>query len=159
MDQSRFDSVARAFAVPIDRRRAAAMLITGLLALTGRMIPDSAMAGGKKETGARCRRHEQCASGLCAADSGTCVAQCANPGESCGDGGFCQPSGEIGSVLACVLAPADLNCHEFTPCTWNDPPRGQQELLSCPGQPGYVCIVTGFCRGPEEVCLPVISPS
>lgn len=159
MDQSRFDSLARAMAEPVSRRRGVLLLIGGFLSLTGRIGPESALAGANKETGARCRRHEQCASGLCAAATGTCVAQCLTPGESCGDGGSCQAVGPGGFGYACVQAPEDLNCVGFTPCTWNDPPKGQQELLSCPGQPGYVCIVTGFCSGPEEVCLPVISPT
>ena len=56
-------------------------------------------------------------------------------------------------------APEDLNCVGFTPCTWNDRAQGSGRIAQLPCQPGYVCIVTGFCSGPEEVCLPVISPT
>jgi hypothetical protein len=159
MDDSRFDSLARAMAEPVNRRRGVLLLIGGFLSLTGRIGPESALAGANKETGARCRRHEQCASGLCGAATGTCVARCTTPGEACGDGGFCQPTSAIATTFACVFAPADLNCHEFTPCTWNDEPKDPADWIGCPHQPGYVCILTGFCSGPEEVCLPVISPT
>ena len=106
-----------------------------------------------------CQHHKQCASGLCEATSGTCVAQCTAVNEACGAGCVCQPIGGGFAGHACLQVPEDLNCAGFTPCTWDDDATDPADMLSCPDRPGEICSVTGLCSGPEEVCLPLCPPS
>ena len=51
MDQSRFDSLARAMAEPVTRRRGVLLLIGGFLSLTGRIGPESALGRGQQGDG------------------------------------------------------------------------------------------------------------
>lgn len=153
MDDRRFDALTRVLAAGTTRRRTLAALATAFgMAVRGQ----GAAASGKKAVGARCVHHKQCASGLCEATTGTCVAQCAVPGEACGTGCNCEP---IVGGNACLQFPADLNCAGFVPCTWDDEAKDPADVLSCPGQAGAICSVSGHCRGPEEVCLPLCPPS
>ena len=158
MDIRRFDAISRTLAAGFGRRRVLKAMLGGVgVAVLRSPVP--AAAGGNKAVGAKCRQHAQCASGLCEATTGTCVAGCAVVGEPCGAGGICQPIGPGGAGNACVLLPADLNCAGYTPCTWNDRATGSADLLACPHQPGAVCLVTGLCAGPEEVCVPLSPPA
>jgi len=108
---------------------------------------------------AACQHHNQCASGLCEATSGTCVAQCSAVGEACGAGCVCQPIGTGFAGHACLQMPEDRICAGFPPCTWGDDAADPFDAVSCPDQPGMICDVTGTCDGPEEVCLPLCPPS
>ena len=157
MSESPFDTLARALATGLPRRTLLKSLAgTVGVAFSGRRPRESKAAA--KRVGARCTRHKQCSSGLCESTTGTCVAQCATPGEACAGGGICQQIGTGSSGNACLLFPADFNCTGYTPCTWNDRAKDPAETLSCPRQPGYICSVTGLCSGPEEVCLPLATP-
>jgi hypothetical protein len=158
MTPHQFDAMSRTLAAAFSRRHLVAALLGSVgLAVTRPPLPTR--AGGRKAVGTKCQRHSQCASGLCEASTGTCVAQCAVAGDLCGVGGICQPVGAGGAGHACVVVPADLNCTGYTPCTWNDRARDPADQLSCPDQPGYICLVTGLCSGPEEVCVPLSPPS
>jgi hypothetical protein len=106
-----------------------------------------------------CQRHNQCASGLCEATSGTCVAQCDVLFEACGDGCVCLSIGTGSAGHACLQVPEDRNCAGYTPCTWNDDAADPADALSCPNRPGEICSANGLCSGPEEVCLPLCPPS
>jgi hypothetical protein len=154
------DDLARALARRASRRAALARLAAGAIGglLAARAAPRTA-AGGRKAVGQRCARHGQCASGLCEATSRTCVAQCATPGEACGDGCLCQPIGTGAAGNACLQVPDDLNCSGAPACTWDSEAADPADQLSCPSLPGRVCTATGICSGPEEVCLPLCPPN
>lgn len=160
MDGRFVDDLARGLAHGASRRvllaRVAAIGIGGLLAAAG--LPRSA-AARRKPVGGRCRHHNQCASGLCEATSGTCVAQCAAVNEACGTGCVCQPIGGGSAGNACLQVPGDLNCAGFPACTWDHDAADPDDVLSCPKRPGEICSATGLCSGPEEVCLLLCPPS
>ena len=160
MDGRFVDELARDLAHGASRRmllaRAAAIGIGGLLAAAGSPRPAAAK---RKPVGARCQHHQQCASSLCEATSGTCVAQCAAVGEACGVGCVCQSIGTGLAGTACLQMPGDQNCADFPACTWDDDAADHFDTLSCPKRPGEICSATGLCSGPEEVCLPLCPPS
>jgi hypothetical protein len=167
MDGRFVDDVARGLAHGASRRvllaRVAAIGIGGLLATAGLPRPAAAkrkpVAARRKPVGGRCQHHKQCASSLCEATSGTCVAQCAAVGEACGAGCVCQPIGGGSAGNACLQVPGDLKCVGFPPCTFGDDAADRADVLSCPKRPGEICSATGLCSGPEEVCLPLCPSS
>jgi hypothetical protein len=138
--------------------RVAAIGIGGLLAAAGLPRPAAAK---RKPVGARCQHHHQCASSLCEATSGTCVAQCTARTKACGAGCLCHAIGTGFTGTACLQVPEDRNCLGFPPCTWDDDAADPADALSCPKRPGEICSVNGLCSfgGPEEVCLPLCPPS
>ena len=157
MDKQRFDHMTRLFASGMSRRRMLSALGASVVAST--RFGRSVSAAGAKPIGGRCAQHRQCASGLCEATTGTCVAQCETLNTPCGNGCMCQPVGTGSSGNACLAVPESLDCTGYTPCTWNDRAKDPFDQLSCGQRGGEICSVTGLCSGPEEVCLSLCPPS
>ncbi|HEU5433198.1 MAG TPA: hypothetical protein VFU81_16140, partial [Thermomicrobiales bacterium] len=152
MNPARFNTIAKTLAAALPRRPAVRLLAASALGATlGRSAPEEADAGpgGCRNWKKRCRRDDQCCSGVCAGKNGKKKCRAHDQLDCTVDNGFCRSGGSApsrcgptGSCVCNVTTGKAPHCGGAAFC----PPVPCQQDADC-GVPGAACIAVALCQG------------